>query len=34
MDPPADQLTLSVTDDAFSFDWGQMTASVPLMVHD
>ena len=34
MDPPADQLTLSVTDDALSFDWGQMTASVPLMVHD
>ena len=34
LDPPADQLTLSVTSDAFSFDWGQMTASVPLVVHD
>jgi hypothetical protein len=34
LDPPADQLTLSVTGDAFSFDWGQMTASVPIVVHD
>ena len=34
LDPPADQLTLSVTSDALSFDWGQMTASVPLAVHD
>lgn len=34
LDPPADQLTLSVSSDAFSFDWGQMTASVPLVVHD
>ena len=34
MDPPADQLTLSVTSDAFRFEWGQMAASVPIMVHD
>ena len=34
MNPPADQLTLSVSDDMFKFDWGQMTASVPIMVHD
>ena len=30
---PADQLTLSVDDDSFSFEWGAMTASVPIMVH-
>ncbi|MCY4598429.1 MAG: DUF2911 domain-containing protein [Acidobacteria bacterium] len=34
LDPPADQLTLSVSSDAFSFDWGQMTASVPITIHD
>ena len=34
MNPPADQLTLAVSSDALSFDWGQMTASVPLMVHE
>ena len=31
---PTDQLTLSVTDDMLKFDWGAMTASVPIMVHD
>lgn len=34
LDPPADQLTLSVTSDAFSFEWGQMAASVPITVQD
>lgn len=34
LDPPADQLTLSVTSDAFSFEWGQMAASVPITVED
>ena len=34
LDPPADQLTLSVTDETFKFDWGRMSASVPLMVHE
>ena len=34
LDPPADQLTLSVTSDAFSFEWGQMAASVPITIHD
>ena len=33
LDPPADQLVISVTDDSLGFDWGAMTASVPLMVH-
>ena len=31
---PADQLTLSVTTDMLKFEWGTMTASVPIMVHD
>lgn len=31
---PADQLTLSVTGDMLKFEWGTMTASVPIMVHD
>ena len=30
---PAEQLTLSVSDNMFRFDWGAMTASVPIMVH-
>ena len=34
LDPPADQLTLSVTSDIFGFEWGQMAASVPITIHD
>ena len=34
LDPPADQLTLSVTSDMFGFEWGQMAASVPITIHD
>jgi hypothetical protein len=34
LSPPADQLTLYVTDDMFKFEWGTMTASVPLTVHE
>ena len=30
---PADQLTLKIEDGKLGFDWGTMTASVPLMVH-
>tara|TARA_Y100000588_G_C14211326_1_gene906810 strand:+ start:1084 stop:1719 length:636 start_codon:yes stop_codon:yes gene_type:complete len=30
---PADQLTLSVDEDTLSFDWGALTASVPIMIH-
>ena len=33
LDSPAEQLTLSIGDGTFSFDWGTMTASVPIMVH-
>lgn len=33
MDPPAEQLTLSVMEDVFKFEWGQMAASVPIAVH-
>lgn len=33
MDPPAEQLTLSVMEDMFKFEWGQMSASVPITVH-
>jgi hypothetical protein len=33
LDPPADQLVIAVDDDSLGFDWGAMTASVPLMVH-
>ena len=33
LDSPAEQLTLSIGDGTFSFDWGAMTASVPIMVH-
>lgn len=32
LDPPADQLTLVIGDGAFGFEWGQMKATVPLMV--
>ena len=30
---PAEQLTLTIADGKLGFDWGTMTASVPLMVH-
>ncbi len=30
---PADQLVISIGDGQLGFDWGAMTASVPLMVH-
>ena len=30
---PADQLTLKIEDGKLGFDWGTMTATVPLMVH-
>ena len=33
LDSPADQLIISIADDQLGFDWGAMTASVPLMVH-
>jgi len=33
LDPPADQLTLTLDADSFGFEWGQMTATVPVMVH-
>ena len=33
LDPPAEQLTLSIEGDNLGFDWGQMAASVDLMVH-
>ena len=33
LDPPASQLTLSLTSDQFGFEWGQMAASVPISVH-
>ena len=33
LDSPAEQLTLSIGNGTFSFDWGAMTASVPIMVH-
>jgi len=33
LDPPADQLVISVDDDSLGFDWGALTASVSLMVH-
>jgi hypothetical protein len=34
VDPPADQLTLSVASGMFKFEWGEMAATVPIMVHD
>tara|TARA_Y100000588_G_scaffold250425_1_gene264932 strand:- start:323 stop:955 length:633 start_codon:yes stop_codon:yes gene_type:complete len=33
LNPPADQLTLSIGDGELGFEWGQMAASVELMVH-
>ena len=33
LDPPADQLTLVIGEGSFGFEWGQMKATVPLMVH-
>ena len=33
LDPPAEQLVISVDDDSLGFEWGTITASVPLMVH-
>ena len=33
LDPPAEQLTLSVDGSNLGFEWGQMAASVDLMVH-
>ena len=34
VDPPADQLTLSVASGMFKFEWGTLAATVPIMVHD
>ena len=33
LDSPAEQLVISIAGDALGFEWGTMTASVPLMVH-
>ena len=33
LDPPAEQLVISIGDGALGFEWGTLTASVPLMVH-
>ena len=33
LNPPADQLTLSIGDGKLGFEWGQMASSVELMVH-
>jgi len=33
LNPPADQLTLSIGDGELGFEWGQIAASVELMVH-
>ena len=33
LNPPADQLTLMIGDGSLGFEWGQMKASVPLVVH-
>ncbi len=33
LSPPAEQLTISIADDQLGFEWGQMAASVELMVH-
>lgn len=33
LETPADQLVISVAEGKLGFDWGAMTASVPLMVH-
>ena len=32
LDPPAEQLVISVDDDSLGFEWGALAASVPLMV--
>ena len=33
LDAPAEQLVISIGDGALGFEWGTLTASVPLMVH-
>jgi len=33
LDPPADQLTMSIGEGTLRFEWGQMMASVVVMVH-
>ena len=33
LDPPAEQLVISIEDGNLGFEWGALTASVPLMVH-
>ena len=33
LDTPAEQLVISIGDGALGFEWGTLTASVPLMVH-
>ena len=33
LDPPAEQLVISIEDGSLGFDWGTLTAGVPLMVH-
>ncbi len=33
LDTPAEQLLISIGDGALGFEWGTLTASVPLMVH-
>ena len=33
LDPPAEQLVIAIEDGNLGFEWGTLTASVPLMVH-
>ncbi len=33
LNPPVEQLVISITDGQFGFEWGQMAASASLMVH-
>ena len=33
LDPPAEQLTISIENGQLGFEWGQMAASVDMMVH-
>jgi len=33
LDTPAEQLVISIADDRLGFDWGTMTAAVPMVVH-
>ena len=33
LDTPAEQLVISISESALGFNWGNMTSSVPLMVH-